>query len=188
MPFPIRIFSVILPQCPIGHCLPSIFWDMPCHTVRLQNPVFWSEYFGNLDFDNGVQEIYIHISKCRYCLPKYFDPLIVNFWLTTQDIWCIMIREHKMLFYLTLYKGLIQFSSLRIGSSSVYLTLYKGLIHSYASTGSSPHRYYLTLYKGLILNNGVLTIKIRIYLTLYKGLILRVGPGSTAIYILPYPI
>ena len=40
-----------------------------------------------------------------------------------------MIREHKMLFYLTLYKGLIQKIRFTLSRSILaYLTLYKGLI------------------------------------------------------------
>ena len=53
----------------------------------------------------------------------------MDFLLTAQDIWCILISKHKMLFYLTLYKGLILASPLLEIDVDAYLTLYKGLIH-----------------------------------------------------------
>ena len=76
----------------------------------------------------------------------------MNFSLTTQDIWCILISEHKMLFYLTLYKGLIQLYHVNYSQNAYrnYLTLYKELIHV-RGCEFFIFFYYLTLYKGLIL-------------------------------------
>ena len=53
----------------------------------------------------------------------------MNFLLTTQDVWCTILFEHKMLFYLTLYKGLILSGDAEhLDSALLYLILYKGLI------------------------------------------------------------
>ena len=82
-------------------------------------------------------------------MPKW---QLYNLWtnmLTTQDMRCILCFKHKMLFYLTLYKGLIHKVAFHTSFKLVlkfYLTLYKGLYFCFQHIFNSF--IYLTLYKG----------------------------------------